>query len=442
VAELHYWDPANRQITASMNSGDPTTNVVVDYFPGTRRLRSMTDASGVKTTYAYDTEGNVQCMVRGDDDDDACNPAPPGSQATQIVTDYGARTQRKLTPSLLSTGASIEQRTSWSEAGKVTERRTMGYTRDIDGSLVGPVSKVSTYTYDADGQVSQVDGPLDNAVAYDVTDYSYWESSEPANAASHKRLRAVTRYVGTAGAKYPLRVEYANYDLQGVARTVKEYDIDGASVVRTTTLTSTNQLDWTITTAGPGGSPAATSEVHLNPDGRVRYTVDPDGVCVTYQYSQPDTGTPTSGPSVIKRTKSGTSGCGTLPIVTTTGEVEIREYDDGYGVAVPEKLVRVRRLQNGSVRFDLSGFVYDQERQLEQLDTPHSSSKAMSRPVLKLGGGRGGDHYAAFARAARGTSASRRLESAASQSLATAPRSSRTCPATGRSRPLAGHAEP
>lgn len=67
---------------------------------------------------------------------------------------------------------------------------------------------------------------------------------------------------------------------------------------------------------------------------------------------------------------------------------------------------------------------------------------AMSRPVLKLGGGRGGDHYAAFARAARGTSASRRLESAASQSLATAPRSSRTCPATGRSRPLAGHAEP
>lgn len=68
--------------------------------------------------------------------------------------------------------------------------------------------------------------------------------------------------------------------------------------------------------------------------------------------------------------------------------------------------------------------------------------RAMSRPVLKLGGGRGGDHYAAFARAARGTSASRRLESAASQSLATAPRSSRTCPATGRSRPLAGHAEP
>ncbi len=85
---------------------------------------------------------------------------------------------------------------------------------------------------------------------------------------------------------------------------------------------------------------------------------------------------------------------------------------------------------------------WNQKRWQRELDLNQSAKVAMSRPVLKLGGGRGGDHYAAFARAARGTSASRRLESAASQSLATAPRSSRTCPATGRSRPLAGHAEP
>lgn len=345
--------------------------VDLDYHssgPAKYALKASTDPAGIVTTYAYDANGNVRCMVTNDDDQNAAvdptdpaSPCDPPASGPYLVTEVAtlSNSTYKYSPSILNPSETAQSFEIKDSRGLVTSAGTVGWTQDIDGTLRSE-TRATTYTYDSYGRLLTVDGPRNNAEAYDVTTYEYWGSGTP----NHGHLRYVRRYVGTAASNYALVTEYQNYDNEGIARTV--IGPDGATV----TLSETSNLVWQITVSGAGTSQS--SEVGLYPDGRMRYSIDPDGVCTTVQYGSPPA-SPTSVPTVIARVPSTSSACGQLPIDTNVGEVEVRIFDANE----PERLARVERYLDGALHYQVDGFVYTPQRQLQEVDSPFSANNVL-----------------------------------------------------------------
>ena len=115
---------------------------------------------------------------------------------------------------------------------------------------------------------------------------------------------------------------------------------------------------------------AAPSSIRLNYNGTVKFVLDEDSTCVTYDYF--DSTSPAKyvgAPTEIRRgTTDGT--CGVLPIPVNSGEVEIRSYINGER----DRLASVTRKTNGGVEFTYSGFTYDVDRRVTNASTINSSS--------------------------------------------------------------------
>jgi YD repeat-containing protein len=341
--------------------------------------RRSTDESGVKTTYGYGTNARLRCMVRGDDDDEAfATPGSPDTSAcagpagSQIVSATSiAGKETKATPSILNVG---QTNTSCSVVGidpgvtgdcddspnlgvRTVKSIDTGYTRDIAGNQYQE-SHARFTTHDAQWRPTQIDGPLDNTVAYDVTDIAYYNSP---TSAEHGRVHTVTRHVGTAASHSSLITTYSEYDIWGVPHRIEQPD-----GTETTYTPSADRLTWDIAELDALGGAVGTARVILNPDGTVRSAKDADGVCLTYEYTTA-LGVSIGVPTVIKR--SDASSCNVVPISQTTGEVEIRKYtnDD------PSRLESITRKMNGATQFTYSGYTYDPRRRLINATTLDSA---------------------------------------------------------------------
>jgi hypothetical protein len=130
---------------------------------------------------------------------------------------------------------------------------------------------------------------------------------------------------------------------------------------------SGDRLTWTITEVGSTGITIGISTVNMNRDGTVRSSVDPDNVCMTYEYMQ---GTTYVGVPTKLRRSSSTSSCGTVPINENSDEVEVRTYTAGE----PDRLASVTRKLNGVTNFTYSGFSYDRDRRVTSATTLDSAS--------------------------------------------------------------------
>jgi hypothetical protein len=317
-----------------------------------------TDDAGIITTYGFGSDGQLRCLVRNDDDIDAFadpdNPDtsvcdPPASGPSQVVRIANTATsETKQTPSVINVGQSTTTTSSVNLGTRIASNTEFGYTHDIDGTLLSE-THVSTQTFDSLWRPVSKDGPLPNSVAYDVTDISYHSTS---GTLDYGHVSSISRYVGTSASHAALTTSYSQYDQFGVPHLVVQPG--GQSVLLTA---STDRLTWTIAHRDPSGAVVGTSEVILNPDGTLRSAKDPDGVCLTYEY-RTASGVFVGAPTVIKRSTG--SSCGAIPIVQSSGEVELRTYvnDD------PRRLASVTRKTNGTTEFTYSGFTYDPDRRL------------------------------------------------------------------------------
>ncbi|MFN0248536.1 MAG: discoidin domain-containing protein [Kofleriaceae bacterium] len=351
-------------------------------YTSTGAPRTSVDSGGSRTTYGFDTAARVRCIVRGDDDSEAfatpSNPntsdcAGPGVTAQVVRVDYAATSTTKTTPSLLG-GNVVEVTTLDPATLLVTSTSTTGNTKDINGAVQSQ-TRVTSRTYDGYGRVLDTNGPLVDSTALDKTTTTYhttFNSSFPFNLG---QVSQVTRYVGTSASSYPLTETYSEYDSFGVPRRVV-----GPNGQATTLTPSADRLTWTVRecATGAGCTALSTAVIQLNPDGTIRSTTDPDGVCTTYKYAS---GLAT--PIGIRRAPSG-SGCGADFTSASSGEVEIRTYANGSG----ELLSSVRRYLDGVQQYVLSGFEYDRDRRITKapiVDGSASKFEMLYTDVLQTG---------------------------------------------------------
>lgn len=339
--------------------------------------RDSMDAAGVRTSYGFDSLGRARCIVRNDNDTEAfADPnqpdtsdcAGPPDSAQIIRVDYNgpcsdgfASCVIKRTASELGSGVVEEE--DFDANGLLVRTKVTGYTRDVDGNTV-PQVQVHSQRHDVFGRIVETDGPLDDSVGVDKTTTSYhaFNSASPFDIG---HVHQVTRFAGTAGATRALVTTYADYDLFGVPHRVIAPNGDYVRYEP-----SQDRLVWTITQVGADGEAVGVSTVRLNPDGTVRSSVDADGVCLTFEYTDHDHPEPANrgyvgAPTMIRRGAATDGHCGVVPIDRDNGEVEIRTYIH----AERDRLESIKRQRDGVVELSYGGFTYDRDRRLVSADT-------------------------------------------------------------------------
>jgi YD repeat-containing protein len=334
---------------------------------------SQTTSTGVIDSIGFDSADRPRCIVRNASDTQAfSDPTHPdtsscaGSANSQVVqVNYASLQVQKNIPSEIAAGQYVT--TTWdldSSTLLPTATTISGYTHDITGATIEQTQTIS-YTYDTLGRVLTRDGPLDDSVSFDASTTSYYATSPDGEPFDVGNVYQRSVYVGSAGSNYALTTTYSNYDEYNVAETIT--DANG----NITTMTPSNgRLTWTI--ARQSGSGASSAVIMLNTNGTIRSLLDADGVCITLQYS--DTAGYIGRPVVIKR-GSNDASCGLVPIVQTTGEVEVRSYIN----EDPSRLSSITRFQDGSAAFSYSGITYDRDRK------PTSEMTIDSAQAISLG---------------------------------------------------------
>ena len=366
IATTFTLDTTNRNMTGSTGVSGGSYR----YGSGQGPTRDA-DSAGRKTTYARDPNGDVTCMVHGDDDDSALSGGscvgPAGSQTVSVT--YGGAcfgvpasvaSAAKSTPSILGAGNHVDTE-CFDSHGLTIATKSSGFTRDINGMQTN-LTRVGTRTFDTLGRVTSEAGPLDNAVAKDVVSTSYYTTFDPTWPYNLGNVYQVTRYVGTDASSIALTTTYSEYDLFGVPHLVTHPNGD--------TVRYTPSVDRTVWETQASGI-AAPSSIRLNYNGTVKFVLDEDSTCVTYDYFNDSTSPAkyVGAPTKIRRgTTDGT--CGVLPIPVNSGEVEIRSYINGER----DRLASVTRKTNGGVEFTYSGFTYDVDRRVTNASTINSSS--------------------------------------------------------------------
>ncbi len=328
------YDSAAQQVTSK--SGHIILGAGQRGYDALGRVAWLLDDDGVRTTYSYDGDGRVACMVMDDDNENAGQPpacdAPPGKFFQAISRSGNVETRRRA--GSLPGSPGVTTVSLLDAAGRAQASTTTGATRTIDGALVMRTSSESTQ-YDDYGRPQLYIGPADGGGVLDRVSFSYQTSGAGAGLVYQK-----TRLVGATAAPVQRVTTYEDYDIYGVAHRVT--DADG---VVTTLVLSNNRLIWSSTTSAPG-TPDAITIMSYNPDGSLRTQVDAEGVCTTYERR--------ADQDLVKRSASNDPACGHLPIDEHVGEVRIARRDEPGHVQVSAE----QRWQDGAKIYE-RGFQHD-----------------------------------------------------------------------------------
>lgn len=175
------------------------------------RITTATDEDGYQTRYSYDSEGRIQSVT------EACG------QPQQRVTQYSWHPTFRVPTSIVGTGLLADY--GYDPAGRLTSlTQTDTTTHSIPYPTNGQV-RAWIYSYDAQGLLASIDGPLEGAG--DVTAFEYSPLGylrKTTNAAGH-----VHEVLTFDGAGRPTQV----VDPNGVV-TDYDYDEQGRLLSRTT----------------------------------------------------------------------------------------------------------------------------------------------------------------------------------------------------------------
>ncbi|MBK9030665.1 MAG: hypothetical protein IPL61_04890 [Myxococcales bacterium] len=239
-----------------------------------------TYARGIITSYRFNDDGTIRCLVRNDDDTEAldeqgqCGNTATGDLVQVLEPSWsvgpgGAEIHDVTLPSALVAGGTRSSTDWYDEHGLRSLHQRWGWTQDRAG-VTWPRAEATRYDYDAIGRLVRIDGPLDNNEAYDVVETEYHGAGPDLGHVRYSR-----RFSGTEWVHTTFTTEYLEYDLRGIPHRI--VGPDGVE----TRLATPDGLSWTATEDATG-SPVV-STIELNPDGSVRSQVDADGVCLTYQ---------------------------------------------------------------------------------------------------------------------------------------------------------------
>jgi YD repeat-containing protein len=270
---------------------------VAQYIWNTTALRpsAIQDAAGHYETRTFDTNGLPTKITYGDVDSDPNN----GNSAREVYLFYDSTFPGKLSEirrkSDLDPQASSCSATSsigcartlffYHSNGRPSLIREEGQTLHSTGSTSRYVHDTS-YTYDTNGRLTQINGPLSGND--DITVLEYWNSSDPLKNGflqHHKRKRDATSFVTSSALAY---------DFWGHPTALQGPDTDGSNATGTLTCLTFDANRGFLTQrreAMAGQSDCTTTNsadltTSYQRDSALRLTrvTKPDGSCMFYEY--------------------------------------------------------------------------------------------------------------------------------------------------------------
>ena len=219
-------------------------------YTSRQQVSSMTDAKGIITTYTYDAKGNRLTATE----------ASGTALARTTTTTYTANNQPAAisVPSVSNPGQQMVTTNTYDAQGNLLSRRRAGY------SGATAISEVTSYTYNAMGQLLTVDGP--RVDVNDTLTLTYYPN-DPGQGNNRAQLHTVTDALNQT-------TTYEDYTPQGKPGTIT----DSTGLV--TTLTYTFRGD--VLTRTTGGLTTAYS---YDPAGRLQTVTLPGSRTIIYTYA-------------------------------------------------------------------------------------------------------------------------------------------------------------
>lgn len=255
-------------------------------------VQAIRDAIGTYTTTRYNPSGMPTKIVYGDGDTDPNNEG--GARTVYMIYDgnFPGRLREIRRGTLMGGGSQCSESSETACArtlydydpatGKLAKTTRIGFTLDGEGATTS-FSYTTTRTYDAQGRLRSVDGPLTAPGEYDVTTYTYKSSSEPME---NGFLQSYARYVDPSRA---LTQYVGRYDFWG--NPTDWVDVDGTRTCSTYDPARNYLARTTEKMLGAGDDDCDTDEApdiieSFTRDSALRLTtaVAGDGSCMLYEY--------------------------------------------------------------------------------------------------------------------------------------------------------------
>ncbi len=215
------------------------------------QLLEATDANGVKTTYAYDSDGNTTSITKAF--------GTPLANTTSKT--YDSLTNQVLTitrPSVANSGQETVTTMTYDSSGNLLTRQQNGY------SGTTAISATTSYTYNSYGQILAINGPRTDV--NDVVNFTYYPN-EASQGHNRGNLHTITNGLSHV-------TTYSNYNAFGQAETV----VDPNGIV-TTRVYNGSGLVTSTTTAS-----LTTSYVYSGA-GQLQTITLPGNRTITYTYT-------------------------------------------------------------------------------------------------------------------------------------------------------------
>jgi RHS repeat-associated protein len=228
--------------------GNADTNYL---YNGRLQILETTDASGVKTAYTYDSNGNTSSVTK----------AFGTPLATSTTKTYDPTTNQLATisrPSIANPGQQTVTVMTYDANDNLVNHQQNGY------SGTSAIISTTQYTYNTYGQITSIDGPRTDV--NDTVSLTYYPN-EAGQGNNRGNLQTVTNALGH-------NITYSNYNAFGQAETVT--DQNGIVTIRTF------NVGGHLTAATTAG---LTTSFTYNATGQLQTITQPGNRVVSYSYT-------------------------------------------------------------------------------------------------------------------------------------------------------------
>ncbi len=233
---------------------------ITQAFDANNNLVSRTDAEGRITQYTYSATNQRETMT------EAVGTPEARTKSYEYLSPDVDLPITVLTPSVF-TGADKEVVTAYDAKLNVTSITENGFT--ADGI---PVSRTTSFQYNASGQVIQIDGPRSDV--NDITTFTYYDDPACTTGNECGQLKSVSNALGHV-------TTYDTYDAHGRVTQMT----DSLGLVTTYEYDARGRVLQVLQTPPAGqGAIRATTYTYYGVMDQVKTVTTPDGVTLTYSF--------------------------------------------------------------------------------------------------------------------------------------------------------------
>ncbi len=255
-------------------------------------LKSITDPVGGTTTYTYDNHGNISTITDGENNTTTFEYDQVG-QKTAIITPKGYRTENTYDKNGLlekETQAQGETtRNTYDNMGRKTKEISPNQYDQTQDDIANHTYNGDVgyrYTYYIHGEKHTETDPENNTTTYTYDIYGNIITETKPNSAIYTyeydvMNRLTKKYYQENETSDPVLLEEHGYATHSDGKTQKTYTKHKSDTEKASTIKVYDYANRLVTQENPDGT---TQNIHYNPNGTIKETIDQNGNITTYTY--------------------------------------------------------------------------------------------------------------------------------------------------------------